>query len=74
MFPHAHWQPITVPTSRDTGALNSLYLSNVHEYISAAVDSMQTGDYKSALAPPRQSHIDESKGRSNSRHNLHLSY
>ena len=51
MCPHVHWQPITTPTTRDVAALNSLYLTNVYEYISAAVDAIQCGKYKAALAP-----------------------
>jgi tetratricopeptide (TPR) repeat protein len=51
MCPHMHWQPITTPTTRDVAALSSLYLTNYYENISAAVDAIQCGQYKAALAP-----------------------
>ncbi|HEY9773116.1 MAG TPA: matrixin family metalloprotease [Planktothrix sp.] len=51
MCPHVHQQPITVPTTRDVSALSSLYLTNDYEYISAAVDDIQCGQFKAALVP-----------------------
>jgi tetratricopeptide (TPR) repeat protein len=46
----AHLHPTTVLTRGDVGAFDSLYTTDVHTYLSGAVDSMQIGDYKSALA------------------------
>jgi len=51
MCAHAHWQAIIMPTSRDIAALNSLYLSNLQEYIRAALDAVESGQYKAALVP-----------------------
>lgn len=50
MCPHVHWKPITKPTSRDAAALSSLYQPNLYEYISAAIDAMESGQYKIAAA------------------------
>jgi tetratricopeptide (TPR) repeat protein len=51
MCPHVHLQPITTPTRSDVAALNSQYLTNVNEYISAALDAIAGHQYKAVLAP-----------------------
>lgn len=49
MYPVFHWKPMLVPSTHDTAALNSLYLSNVYELLTSAFDGSQSGDYKSAM-------------------------
>lgn len=51
MWPFAHSQPINVLTNHDVSAMTSLYLSNVNDTLSAALDAAQSGNYKAAIAP-----------------------
>ncbi len=51
MWPVAHWQPVIALTNGDVAAMASLYLSNVHDDISAVLDAVQSGNYKAAIAP-----------------------
>ncbi|MCA9805304.1 MAG: matrixin family metalloprotease, partial [Cyanobacteria bacterium HKST-UBA02] len=48
MCPHAHMRPIISPTVRDLAALNSLYVTNIYETIGAALDAVDSGNYKAA--------------------------
>ena len=50
MCPHAHWQPITTPTTRDVASLNSLYVTSDHDFINAGLHALEVGQYKVALA------------------------
>lgn len=61
MWPHAHWQPVTVLTAHDISAVSSLYLSNVHDTISSVLDAVHEGNYKAAIAPLNRAVLMNSK-------------
>lgn len=49
MYYRANWHPVIAPTGRDLAAMNSLYLTNLYEYIGAALDATDRRDFDGAV-------------------------